>query len=290
MTSPAYAAADAREARETAATVVRVTGTRDITLPTAADKDSAAIAQTGAGTVDVPLSTRGQVSVGSGRSAVEIGLPDTTTNAAVRHASGTVVYADDAASADVAVQPTAAGVRALVTLKNDSAPHIYRFPIRGPKGSRLVPAAQLLGRDNDTGEVLLVGADSNVLGIFEPAWAKDARGRPIATSYQVQGNTLVQVVDVSAATAFPVVADPSFWRILACAGALAGFVGGNVYVPWKLAKIRRYINGLGGFRKSAMLMLRASTWEERMRYGGKALVGLAELGGVTTVRSACFSR
>jgi hypothetical protein len=51
----------------------------------------------------------------------------------------------------------------------------------------------------------------------------------------------------------------------------------------KIMKIKECMKELGGVYEAAELMLKASTWEVRMRYGGKALIGLAaELTGVTT--------
>lgn len=42
-------------------------------------------------------------------------------------------------------------------------------------------------------------------------WAFDANGTPVPTHYEVQGSTLVQVVDhTGAGIAYPVVADPTF--------------------------------------------------------------------------------
>lgn len=276
------------EAKETAAAVVEATGTTGVVTATARDADSAVIAQTAAGTVDVPLKIDDAVSVGTGSVKVEIGLPHTTDNAAVRMSNGTVVYADEEAPVDVAVQPTAEGVRALVAIKDETAPKEYRFPVDGPAGSRLVSSAELLGAENDTGEVLLVAADGTALGLFEPAWAKDANGQAVPTSYRIEGSSLVQVVDVDENTAFPVVADPNWWKVAKCAGALAWLVGTNIFVVAKIVRIRNYINALGGFRRAAELMLRASTWEERMRYGGGALAGLAsEVLGVAAVRDNC---
>lgn len=113
--------------------------------------------------------------MGTGPATVKIGLPDTTRNLAVRDPSGTLVYADDFAATDVAVQPTGRGVRVLVTLKDESAPRIFRFPVTGPEGPHLVLSSErMTGAHHETGDVLLVGADRRVLGLFEPAWAKDA--------------------------------------------------------------------------------------------------------------------
>jgi hypothetical protein len=180
------------------------------------------------------------------------------------------------------------GARVLMSIKDRSAPSSYAFPVEGPTGSRLVTAAELLGAEYDTGEVLLLDTEHRALAVIAPAWAKDANGKAVPTRYRTSGNTLIQDVDLSGDIAFPVVADPTLWQITKCAAALTWFVGSNIVIVSKLIKIKQYINALGGFRKSAELLLRASTWEERLRIGGGALVGLAsEVLGVAAIRNNC---
>lgn len=56
-------------------------------------------------------------------------------------------------------------------------------------------------------------------------WAVDANGRRVPTHYTLDGDTLVQSVEVTAETAFPVVADPSLlWWIEKGAKCLGGVV------------------------------------------------------------------
>jgi len=180
------------------------------------------------------------------------------------------------------------GFRALVNIKDANAPREYRFPVNGPAGSHLRTFAELFGGGNDTGEVFLLDAANRLITGFEAAWAKDANGAPVATRYRLEGNTLVQVVDFDQHTAFPVVADPTFWHVTRCAAAVAWFVGTNIIAPLRLLKVKRYIQSLGGLRASANLMLRASTWVERINIGGGALVGLAaEIAGVAAIQDNC---
>ncbi len=56
--------------------------------------------------------------------------------------------------------------------------------------------------------VLITDETGEFAGTVAPAWAKDATGEPVATRYEVHGNTLTQVVEHDAATQYPVVADP----------------------------------------------------------------------------------
>ena len=286
---PANAAAlDAADARATAASVTDVTGIRDLLRSATTDSDSAAIVSTSAGRVDIPMFTRGQVSAAAGQSTLSVGLPDLTEKPAVRDASGTVVYADRSKPANIAVQPLSSGFRALVSIRDANAPREYRFPVDGPLGSHLTSSAELFGAEHDTGEVFLLDAADRVITGFDAAWAKDANGAPVTTRYRLEGNTLVQVVDFDQNSAFPVVADPTFWQVTKCSAAIAWFIGTNIVAPLKLLKIKKYVQSLGGLRASASLMVRASTWVERMNIGGGALVGLgAEIAGVVAIQDNC---
>lgn len=65
---------------------------------------------------------------------------------------------------------------------------------------------------NETFEEDGVSAEvTATVGTIEPAWAVDANGAPVPTSYDVTDGVLTQHVDTAGA-AFPVVADPT-WAI-----------------------------------------------------------------------------
>lgn len=79
-----------------------------------------------------------------------------------------------------------------------------------------------------------------------------------------------------------------WWETAKCAAAIATFIGTNLVSASKLLKIKKYIKELGGIKKSAKLMLKASTWSERLQIGGNALVGLAaELLGYSLIKNNC---
>lgn len=66
------------------------------------------------------------------------------------------------------------------------------------------------------------------------------------------------------------------------------FIGTNIVSAAKLLRIKKYIQALGGVRKAAELLLKASNWEERLRIGGGALVGLAaEFFGFYLITNNC---
>lgn len=79
----------------------------------------------------------------------------------------------------------------------------------------------------DDGSVSLLGVDGEPFGFVEAPWATDASGAPVATHYVVDDQMLIQVVEPTADTQFPVVADPDFLFMLKCTGAVALFAAEN---------------------------------------------------------------
>ncbi|OIJ94903.1 hypothetical protein BIV25_21170 [Streptomyces sp. MUSC 14] len=176
----------------------------DITPATTSDSRYAAIAETATGTVTVPWDPKGTIEVRPDDIAA-VGIGSAAQQQRGVNVNGSVVHADAAAAVDTVIQPTlAGGSRTLQVIKQASAPHEYRVAVSLPEGARL--------RQEADGSVVIVPAnqDEPVAAINAP-WAKDARGRDVPTSYRLDGNTLVQRVDFTAVTAFPVVADP-WWN------------------------------------------------------------------------------
>ncbi|MEI5098771.1 hypothetical protein RB200_09015 [Streptomyces sp. PmtG] len=164
--------------------------------------------------VDLPATSAGKMTVTDPTGArIKIGLPG--SDAAKAHASseGTVVYPQlKGGAADVAAQVTTDGsASALITLRNASAPTEYRFPLELPKDA--VPVI------NEDGSLVIIDGttetradgEGDIIGAFEAPWAKDAKGKEIPTTYEVDGTELVQKIQTDASTAYPVVADPKWW-------------------------------------------------------------------------------
>lgn len=103
------------------------------------------------------------------------------------------------------------------------------------------------------------------VAVVHPAWAVDAEGKEVQTSYRVAGDTLIQVVDVDADVVFPVTADPGvdWWKALKCTAAIAWAIGSTVFAVAKLAKIRKYIKALGGLSQTVKLLLGATSKAEK---------------------------
>ncbi|MFJ7903160.1 DNRLRE domain-containing protein [Streptomyces sp. NPDC096198] len=175
----------------------------DITPATTSDSRYAAVAETATGTVTVPWDPKGTTEVKPDDIA-PVGIGSGARQRGV-NLNGSVVHADAASAVDTVVQPTlAGGSRTLQVIKKAGAPQEYRVPLSLPAGARL--------RQEGDGSIVIVPADPDepVAAVNAP-WAKDARGNDVPTSYRLDGDTLVQRVDFTAATAFPVVADP-WWN------------------------------------------------------------------------------
>lgn len=83
-------------------------------------------------------------------------------------------------------------------------------------------------------------------------------------------------------------APDGWWQDTKCALAIATFIGTNLVSATKLLKIKEYIEALGGVAEAAELLLKCSTWAERLSVGGTALVNLAaEILGVSIIKDNC---
>ncbi|MCM3778732.1 hypothetical protein [Microbacterium hydrocarbonoxydans] len=94
------------------------------------------------------------------------------------------------------------GVQVLTTIADDQAP--TRFAHR----LALAPEHTLSSRD---GIVEIVDERGRAVVTIAAPWAMDADGDAIPTAYEVDGNTLTQIVDhTTSDVSYPVVADPIF--------------------------------------------------------------------------------
>lgn len=73
------------------------------------------------------------------------------------------------------------------------------------------------------------------IGMISAPWAVDATGQSLSTRYELQGSTLVQLIETSADTAFPVTADPGFWWYVRKAAECIAGIALFTVVAWKVA-------------------------------------------------------
>jgi hypothetical protein len=100
----------------------------------------------------------------------------------------------------------------------------HRFAVPVPPGGRLLSTEARDASAGLTREVLVQDARGVVIGAFDAAWAQDAAGTPLRTSYRIDGAALVQTVRLPAGTVFPVTIDPTYTALAAepvSAGVLA---------------------------------------------------------------------
>ena len=136
-----------------------------------------------------------------------LGLP-TASNAddGVLAQDGSVVYVAQGNSADVVVEQTAASLRVLTVIPTADSPTEYPYEVTGDAVPRLTA-------DGGAELVILDGDAEIIVGVVQAPWAFDANGEAVATSYEVRGDALVQVVAHDESSAYPVVADPTFTQI-----------------------------------------------------------------------------
>ncbi|WP_175412423.1 hypothetical protein [Streptomyces sp. TRM64462] len=271
-------------AAQAAAVVEKATGTADI-LPAATTPEGSmrAVAATedGVSTVTAPATTQGVVeATAADGSTVGIGLPDVAKSSATATDNGTIVYSGADSATDVAVQPTVNGVRSLVVINNASAAKEYRFDLHLPDGA--------VAEKQQDGSVTVSKGDE-VLGTFDAPWAKDARGEAVPTSYRVEDGALVQTVAFDKNTAFPVVADPSWWDqtkfVAKCGAAVAGVLltflpaGSSIKVVRAVALFKKY-----GAKKTATIIWR---FVNGKRVGSKEREAVKAFIGITAISNAC---
>ncbi|MBO9553450.1 hypothetical protein [Cellulomonas sp.] len=150
-------------------------------------------------TITAPRTADGAVQVG----AVQVILPDQVGGRASVANDGTVVYSGTGGSVAAAIQILDdASVRLQTITREAGADRSFTYtfpgltPVKGANGT-----VDLLANNAD-------GSVAVVAGTVAPAWARDAKGRVVKTSYRISGDRLVQVVEPTSTTTYPVVADP----------------------------------------------------------------------------------
>jgi hypothetical protein len=153
--------------------------------------------------VYVPTDAQGLVKLSADNGAnVGIGLPfSSTASPAVKVRSGVVAFNNNNESSTALVVKNDGSIQITSIIQNATAPTIYPFELTIPEGMSL----ELL----QDGSVVIRSHQGLALGGFAPAWARDAMGVAVSTRYELEGSTLVQVVNHKEAEyQYPIVADP----------------------------------------------------------------------------------
>jgi hypothetical protein len=159
--------------------------------------DSAIGDATAVTTSAVSLKVGLTVSTGSSTMRVQ---PVAAASAKALSPGGLAVYANTADSVFALSSAKTGGNAGYAVMNGPGAPTDYRFMFTVDG----TPAVLKLAAD---GGVEVYSASGALVNSIVPAWAKDATGAAVPTSYSVEGNILTQTVTHSGA-AYPVVADP----------------------------------------------------------------------------------
>lgn len=148
-------------------------------------------------TADHGLAVEGSTGIES-----TIGVSWADLGSSTRVASADVFASADSSHNVAFVDAANAGPSAVVVMHDPSAPGEYAFQVTADGAP-----AQLSHAEG--GYILVETADGDYVNAIAPAWAKDANGDAVPTSYTIDGATLIQTIDTSGAV-FPVVADPQY--------------------------------------------------------------------------------
>lgn len=279
--------------------VLNITGREEINTDIFSNEDSVMVADGYEMLIDIPKDSSEPIYTMDGLGEeMEMQLPVQAHNMEPELTeNGTVMYDDSDSDIAFNIEPlqivgtneqTIEGLRTSIIIDNANCSKEYKFTFELEDGERFVTAKEFLGEEYDTGEVFIFDKDDNMKYVFEPAWAKDANGESIDSYYKVDGNSLIQVVEFNEKTAFPVVADPSWWQISKCVAAVGVVIAGTIFSVAKIAKIKKYIQALGGVREAVLLMMGATSFAEKGAEVTKVLGNLcAAILGVDTIINNC---
>lgn len=114
-------------------------------------------------------------------------------------ASGVIGYDNGDGSHTVPLVKNDGSVQITTVIEGPNSPTTYGYDFDLPGDAKLK-------REGDS--ILFISGKGAVVGGIAPAWAVDANGVPVPTRYEIEGNTLTQVVEHGKGVAYPVVADP----------------------------------------------------------------------------------
>lgn len=153
--------------------------------------------------IEAPSDATDGLSVSLGTDVTTIGLPFAeSAEEGVSTDPGTVTFDNGNATSSVVIVHESGKVQVATVIDSADAPTRFEYPVETPDGANLVLRdGRAVVVDDTTGEVR---------GAFDAPWAKDANGKSVPTHYELNGQTLTQVVDHNSSFAYPVVADPAY--------------------------------------------------------------------------------
>lgn len=297
-----------RGLEDNAQSIIDVTGTEDANLDYNSSSKYTVIADGNEALVKIPESSNDEIIIDDGLgNTTGMQLPEEVKNSeAYVSDSGIVMYQNSDENITIGVQSLQEsndsvnfeGYRTTIVIDDANAQKDYSFEYNLDEGCKLISAAEYLGDEYDTGEVYLVDNTNQIISIIDAPWAKDANGNELNTYYVIEGNKIIQHIDFDENTAFPVVADPSFWQVTKCAGTVLWVIGTTIFTAAKIVKIKKAIKAAGGVRKAAKGIIAAikaskklgGKWWTKIKWSdfGSGLAGFgADLIGISDIRSNC---
>jgi hypothetical protein len=152
-------------------------------------------------TVEVPRAADEVTTLGGLKHDLQISLPfaEQASDGVVGD-DGITVFDNLNSSVTVPIVHEDGSLQILTVIEAAGAPTRYDYNISVPTGGSM----QML----ENGGVLVTDTGGHFVGAIAPAWAKDASGNSLPTRYEIDGETLTQIIEHTAATEYPVVADP----------------------------------------------------------------------------------
>jgi hypothetical protein len=140
-----------------------------------------------------------QLPTEKGWGPITIGLPYADRAAkAETSTSGTTTFNNRNGSTTVPVALDG-GIQISTVLAHPGAPRTYEYEFSLPDGASIAP---------DGEDLLILNGSGEPVAVVDSPWARDARGRDIATHYDLSGDTVIQVVEPTSEATYPIVADP----------------------------------------------------------------------------------
>lgn len=157
-------------------------------------------------TASIPISSTGKIEVEDQRNperglVVELPFSESGNHAEKIKENSVLIDNENGTASTVSVREDAS-VQVHTVISDKNSPTRFEYKISVPPGGSMTV--------QDDGSVVILGSTGEFIGGVAPDWAKDNLGNSVPTWYEVDGNTLVQIVDHDKATEYPVVADPWF--------------------------------------------------------------------------------
>jgi hypothetical protein len=155
--------------------------------------------------IDVPVDPSRAIAIRSadgGDSIFELSLPSAgTASSAESDRAGVVAYDNADGSTTVAIAKQGGSLQIATVIAEPTAPDRYTYPLNLGSGASAAVT--------ESGAVAISNSADERVATIAPAWATDAAGREVPTSYELVGSNLIQHVELSdPGIQFPVVADP----------------------------------------------------------------------------------